>query len=61
MTAMHQLGAAADYYVMSIKLPRSLVRAIDSAAAIQYRTTASLVRETLAKRFLPDSPENVGR
>lgn len=38
-------------YVLSIKLPNTLVKAIDHAARAQYRTRASVIRETLAEKF----------
>ena len=38
-------------YVLSIKLPSDLVKAIDRVARMQFRTKASLIREVLAKHF----------
>lgn len=43
--------AAGDVYVLSIKLPRTLVEMIDQQADEQARTTASLIRQVLLERF----------
>lgn len=40
-----------DTYVLSIKLPVRLIRMIDEKAKVQYRTRASLIRQTLAEKF----------
>lgn len=43
--------AKAHDYKLSITLPQELVDAIDREAESQYRTRASLIRQTLAEKF----------
>lgn len=43
-------GKSSDYK-LSISLPKELIEAIDREAGSQYRTRASLIRQTLAEKF----------
>ncbi len=44
-------GKLSNEYKLHINLPKSLVDAIAEEAAKQYRTAASLIRQTLAEKF----------
>lgn len=43
--------AKAPDYKLSISLPQELIDAMDRIAESQYRTRASLIRQTLAEKF----------